>query len=210
VHQVVAEWQRSPQPIVPLFERVFAEICRQEGVASGYRTESLRVRMRADVERFAGGGGQPAGPGTRIEEPFEFALNDEVKIRGRIDRMDCLPDDTADVVDYKYSKKASEFARDVNRLQGPLYLLAVEKAFGLKPGNMSYCGLRGAVQSVVQEVTGERLAAAAETTLRIAVEVREGRAEPRPADLAPCRYCTFKDVCRYQPAAAALTVAEGG
>ena len=91
VHQVVAEWQRAPQPIVPLFERVFAEICRQEDVAPGYRTESLRVRMRADLERFAGGPGQPAGPGTRIEEPFQFALAESLEIRGRIDRMDCRP-----------------------------------------------------------------------------------------------------------------------
>ena len=209
VHQVVAEWQRSPQPIVALFERVFAEICRKEGVAHGYRTESLRVRMRADLEQFAREG-RPAGHGTRVEEPFQFALDDSIQVRGRIDRMDCLPDGTADVLDYKYSKKASEYARDVNRLQGPLYLLAVEKVFGYKPGKMSYCGLRGAVKFVAQEVTGERLTAAAETTLRIAAELREGQAAPRPADLGPCRYCTFKDVCRYQPAAAALALAEGG
>jgi ATP-dependent helicase/DNAse subunit B len=209
VHQVIAEWQRSPQPIVPLYERIFAEICGQEGIAPGYRTEALRVRMRADLERFAAGAGQPAGPGTRIEEPFQFALNESTEVRGRIDRLDCLPGGTVDVLDYKYSKKASDYARDGNRLQGPLYLLAVEKVFGLKPGKMSYCGLRGAVQFVAQEVTGERLTAAAETTLRIAAEVSEGHAEPRPASLDPCRYCTFKDVCRYEPAAAALTVAEG-
>jgi ATP-dependent helicase/DNAse subunit B len=210
VHRVVAEWQRSPQPIVPLYERVFAEVCQEEGVAPGYRTETLRVRMRADLERFAGGPGKPAGPGTRVEEPFQFTLDECLEVRGRIDRMDCLPDGKADVVDYKYSKRASDYAKDVNRLQGPLYLLAVEKVFGLKPGKMSYCGLRGAVQLVAQEVTAERLDAARETTLRIAAEVRDGHAAARPADLGPCRYCTFKDVCRHQPAAAALTAAEGG
>jgi RecB family exonuclease len=189
---------------------VFAEICAKEKVAPGYRTETLRVRMRSDLERFAEGAGQPAGPGTRIEEPFQFALNESIEVRGRIDRMDCMPDGKADVVDYKYSKRAADYAKDVNRLQGPLYLLAVEQVFHLKPGKMSYCGLRGAVQFVAQEVTGERLTAARETTLRIAAEVREGHAEPRPASLEPCRYCTFKDVCRYEAAAAGLTVAEGG
>jgi ATP-dependent helicase/DNAse subunit B len=209
VHQVVAEWQRAPQPIVPLFERVFAEICREEKVASGYRTETLRTRMRADLERFVEKYGKPAGAGTRIEEPFQYALDDETEIRGRIDRMDTMPDGTTDVLDFKYSKKASEFARNEDRLQGPLYLLAVEKKFGGRPGAMFYCGLRDDVQLKEQTVTRERLAAAEATALRIAAEVRAGHAEPRPADLEPCRYCTFKDVCRYEAAAIGLTVAEG-
>jgi putative RecB family exonuclease len=211
VHQVVAEWQRAPQPIAPLFERVFAEICRREEVGGGYRTEALRTRMRADLERFVAKYGKPAGPGTRIEEPFQFALHDAdaVEIRGRIDRMDSTPAGTADVLDFKYSKKASEYARDEDRLQGPLYLLAVERAFGLKPGAMFYCGLRDDVQLKEQTVTRERLAAAEATARRIAVEVRAGHAEPRPADLDKCRYCAFKDVCRYQATAAELTAAEG-
>jgi ATP-dependent helicase/DNAse subunit B len=209
VHQVVAEWQRAPQPIVPLFERIFADICRREDVGAGYRIEALRTRMRADLERFVTEYGRPAGAGTRIEEPFQFALEDSVEIRGRIDRMDCTPEGAADVLDFKYSKKASEYARNEDRLQGPLYLLAVEKAFGLKPGAMFYCGLRDDVQLKEQTVTRERLAAAEVTARRIAAEVREGHAEPRPARLEPCRYCTFKDVCRYQATAAELTAAEG-
>ena len=94
-------------------------------------------------------------------------------------------------------------------MQGPLYLLAVEKVFGLKPGAMFYCGLRDDVQLKEQTVTRERLTTAETTALRIGTEVREGHAEPRPADVEPCRYCPFKDVCRYEVAAAELTVAEG-
>jgi ATP-dependent helicase/DNAse subunit B len=209
VHQVVAGWQRTPQPIVPLFERAFAEICHKEQVIPGYRTEALRTRMRADLERFVAKYGKPATAGTRIEEAFQFAVDETLQLRGRIDRMDIEPDGRANVVDFKYSKRASELAKDEDRLQGPLYLLAVEKAFQRKAGSMFYCGLRDDVQIKEQTVTRERLAAAEATALRIAGEVRAGHAEPRPADLEPCRYCTFKDVCRYQAATAELSAAEG-
>jgi len=209
VHAVVAEWQREPQPIVPLFERIFAETCRKEEVAPGYRTEALRTRMRADLERFVEKFGKAAGAGTRIEEPFQYALEDGTGIRGRIDRMDTAPGGATDVLDFKYSKKASDYAKNDERLQGPLYLLAVEKQFGLRAGAMFYCGLRDDVQIKEQIVPRERLAAAEATARRIAAEVRDGRAEPRPADLEPCRYCTFKDVCRYEAQAAELTAAEG-
>src|SRR5581483_6060233 len=153
--------------------------------------------------------GKAAGAGTRIEEPFQYALEDGTGIRGRIDRMDTAPGGATDVLDFKYSKKASDYAKNDERLQGPLYLLAVEKQFGLRAGAMFYCGLRDDVQIKEQIVPRERLAAAEATARRIAAEVRDGRAEPRPADLEPCRYCTFKDVCRYEAQAAELTAAEG-
>jgi ATP-dependent helicase/DNAse subunit B len=209
VHQVAAEWQRTRQEIGPLFDRIFEDICRKEKVAPCYRTEALRERMRADMERLASDTSRPPVAGTRVEEPVEFALSDTVVLKGRIDRLDPAPDGRADVIDYKYTKNASDYARDENRLQGPLYLLAVEKVFGLEAGTMYYCGLRGAVKYVPQEVQPERVRSAVETTLSAAGEIRAGNAAPRPAVLGPCRYCTFKDVCRYRAAAGEFTTAEG-
>lgn len=209
VHAVIAEWQRSPQPIAPLFGRIFAETCRKEGIPEGYRTEALRAQLLRDLERFAADTSRPASAATQVELPVEFALDSEVSLRGRIDRLDRTPDGRGHVIDYKYSKKASDYAKDIDRLQGPLYLLAVEKVLGWEPGGMTYCGLRGAVQYVDQHVPPERREAAVETTLRVIGEVKEGNAAPRPADLAPCRQCTFKDVCRYQASAAALAIPEG-
>jgi RecB family exonuclease len=209
VHSVIAEWQRSPQPIAPLFERIFSETCRKENVRPGYRTEALRGQMLRDLERFAADTSFPTSAGTRVELPFQFEVEGEVAVRGRIDRLDRTDDGRAHVTDYKYSKKASEYARSPDRLQGPFYLLAVEKAFGLEPGGMMYCGLRGGVQYIKQPVTRERLDAALETTLRVIGEVREGNAAPRPADLARCAYCSLKDVCRYEAAEAVLATTEG-
>jgi ATP-dependent helicase/DNAse subunit B len=208
VHQVIAEWLRSPsQPIEPIFDRIFAETCRDESIPSGFHTAAVRDQMLRDLARFAANTDRPATPATQAEVPFEFELPDSVSLRGRIDRLDLTPAGRADVVDYKYSKK--DYSKQVNRLQGPLYLLAVEKALGYLAGEMSYCGLRGEVKYAPQPLTRDDLRSAAETTLRVAAEVRSGNAAPQPADLAPCRYCAFKDICRYQAAAGALIVAEG-
>ena len=210
VHQAVAEWQRAPQPqpIAPLFERAFDAACRKENIPRGYRTEALRAQMLYDLERFAADTSHPIRAGTRVEVPVEFDLEGEVKLRGRIDRLDETPGGKTDVIDYKYSRKASDYAKNPDRLQGPLYLLAVEKALGLEPGVMMYCGLRGEVKYSEQQAPRERRQAAIEATLRVLTEVGEGSAAPRPADLEPCRYCTFRDVCRYDAAGAALAAAE--
>ena len=208
VHSVLAEWVRAPQPIEALFERIFGEICRKELIPGGYRTELLRTRMRDDLVRFARDSSRPVRPDTRVEEKFEFALADGIILRGRIDRLDRTADSRWDVTDYKYSKQASETARNDSKLQGPLYLLAVEKALQLDPGAMKYCGLRGAVQWFDSPVTPERMRGAIDTTLRAAREIREGNATPHPAELDKCRWCECKDVCRYR-AAGATAVSEG-
>ena len=50
-------------------------------------------------------------------------------IKGRIDRLDRTEDGLGFVIDYKYSKNFKEKLTDPKLLQGPLYLLAVERVF---------------------------------------------------------------------------------
>lgn len=218
VHRVLAEWHRTREPIEALFGRVFETVCRQQHIPDGYRTESLRQQMLGDLRRFAADSQWPARDATEVEREFEFALDGSVCIHGRLDRLDTTPQG-AFVIDYKYSKKAQEIVNDPGRLQGPLYLLAVEKALGLYPAGMLYCGLRGAVKYVgwsaeplgfkTQTLPPGWLAATGEAVVQKAGEIRAGRIAPEPADPANCRFCAFRDVCRVA-AAAESAAAEGG
>jgi ATP-dependent helicase/DNAse subunit B len=52
VHQTLSEWHRNPQPIEPLFDRIFAEKCAEKAVFMGYRTEYARRQMLDDLRRF--------------------------------------------------------------------------------------------------------------------------------------------------------------
>jgi ATP-dependent helicase/DNAse subunit B len=206
VHRVIAEWLRTRQPMEPLFAGIFDNICRDQCIVRGYRTESLREQMLEDLLRFAAHKDWPAGAGTLTEEPFEFNLAGVVTLRGRIDRLEKSAAGEGRVVDYKYSKK--NYAREESRLQGPLYLLAVESAFGLRPAGMYYCGLRGEVRYVEQNISRERIEAVTQAAVHAAGRIREGETTANPADLDQCRYCTYRDVCRYV-AAGQVAVGEG-
>ena len=120
----------------------------------GYRTETLRVRMRADLERFAADTGHPAGGRTHGSKSLSSSPLIDVAVarphrphglharrHSRCHRLQVQ------------QEGVGATPRTTAGLQGPLYLLAVEKVFGLKPGKMLYCGLRGAVQLRGADVT---------------------------------------------------------
>ena len=82
-----------------------------------------------------------------MEQKVSFALNPTISITGRIDRVDVGPGKQALVIDYKYSaaeriKKSVAQSEEGDRVQAGLYLLAAQKALGLDPVGMLYCGLR--------------------------------------------------------------------
>jgi len=208
VHAVLAEWRAQPQEIGGLFERIFAEKCAEKSIPQGYHTERLRNAMLADLERFAADGQWPrAGYSSRTEQEFEFPLDESLQIKGRIDRIDTDEEGRAYMIDYKYSAPERLKAnKDTVKLQGPVYALAVERAFGVRPAGMFFVGVKKEVKYIgwsdsdllkADPIPAE-WAQTAERVLRIAAEIRTGRVEPAPADRGGCRYCDSRDVCRIE------------
>jgi len=205
VHAVLSEIHRDGQPLEEAFDRIFRLKCEELRVPPGYRTESLRQRMLADLRTLVE---DPQWAGefeTRCELKFRYTLANDVEISGRIDRMDVTPDGSAFVIDYKYSgaQGTRNRAADLNLLQPQLYVLAVERFFALRAAGMFYWGLKGGIQRKgwTEPFPPGWREQAIETTLRIAGEIRAGRAEPSPADPGKCRFCDFRDVCRFEVAA---------
>jgi ATP-dependent helicase/nuclease subunit B len=153
---------------------------------------------------------------------------DSLQITGKIDRLDVAPDGSAYVIDYKYSAPAGTKKRvkNENLVQAPLYLMAAEKHFGLKPAGMFYVGLKGEIVyagwknsqptdaapvSIDVPIEGnpfppQWLETAAARTLDVVSQIRSGRIEVAPADVANCRFCDSRDICRvetFEEAAAA-------
>jgi ATP-dependent helicase/DNAse subunit B len=221
VHQVLAEWWANPQDITALFERVFAQQLEEMRIPGGYHTERKRNTMLEDLQTFARGDVWPrAGFHSRMEEKFEMPLDDSLVISGKIDRLDIDPEGNAFVIDYKYSapKRVLDKPKDATLLQAPLYLMAAEKFFGLKPAGMFYIGVKSGIHYAgwsakpllppaaldiatlpqplpLPEDWFERTR---ERTLQIVQEIRTGRVEPAPANLDNCRFCDARDVCRIE------------
>ncbi len=154
-----------------------------------------------------------------MEEKFEFSLAGAVTIGGKIDRLDETPDGRAYVIDYKYSNSQNTRAKLTNDalVQAPVYLMAAERCFGLKPAGMFYVGLKRGPVYVGWSESGlmqseppppDWLPRTEARVLQIVEEIRAGRIAVSPSDPDKCRFCDYSDVCRVQARQAAET-AEG-
>lgn len=212
VHEVLAQWWTGPQPIEPLFERIFAGVLEEKRIPCVYHTERLRNAMLDDLRDFIAGDTWPRdGYRSRTEEPFEFALDGGVTVRGKIDRLDEAPDGSVYVIDYKYSNAQNTKSKltNENLVQAPLYLMAAERCFGLRPAGMFYIGLKRGPLYVGWSESGlmqsdpppaDWLPRTEANVLRIVDEIRGGRIEVAPSDPEKCRFCDCADVCRVQVA----------
>ena len=220
VHQTIAEWVNTKLPIEGIFDRIFHEGVAEKNFPVGYQTELLRAQMLEDLMHFAESDRWPADFESKTEEAFTCALVDGFSIHGRIDRLLKAPDGRGFIVDYKYSDKLKDKLENQNLLQGPLYALALERAFGLRPGGMFYCAMRKGFQyggwgeqmenmnaASVLPLTSEWLQAGVERSVRAAGEITKGQIEPFPNDPRICPRCEFRDVCRFAGAGEALETA---
>jgi ATP-dependent helicase/DNAse subunit B len=223
VHETLATWLAERRDIVPLFESVFARALDEHRIPRGYHAERLRNAMREDLREFAADQRWPYGEfRSRAECDFAFALDAETWVRGKIDRLDETPDGRACVIDYKYSaaQGVKKKLDDANLLQAPLYSMAAEAVFSLRPAGMFYVGLKGGVtyagwtSAPVGEVKSQPipegwLEAAAETTRRAVREIRAGRIGAAPEGGDACAWCEARDICRRRAAGVAPELAAG-
>ena len=220
VHGVINEWLATREPIDEIFRRVFSRVMRDTFVPESYKTELLRGKMLADLRRLAECDPWPATYESQGELSCKFELDGGLVISCRIDRLIKTGDGRAFVIDYKYSPKTRDKLTDENLLQGPFYWLAAEKALGLRTAGMYYCALRDGLEyagwgekadciakAAIEPFTSEWLDAGVERAVRSAREIGAGRIAPDPSDLSRCRWCDFRDICRFEGAVAAVAEA---
>ena len=139
-----------------------------------------------------------------LESHFEVPLEDKNGavhiLAGKIDRIDKLPDDTYEIVDYKTSKRMpSQTALDKD-LQLSLYSLGLQKRWPhLRPEDIKlslYFLKHGEKLStkVTPETTLETKNALLKTVTEIQEKLNSGKEfEPMPGAL--CDWCGYKPIC---------------
>jgi ATP-dependent helicase/DNAse subunit B len=196
------------------------------------RQRALAHRLRSDLLRYlehAATDGSQLEPaelelafGGPADERDTLQLGDEVRLRGRIDRIDVGPDGRAIVYDYK-GRVAVESAswREKRKFQVALYMLVARDVLGLDPIGGLYQPLGGSDQRprglLIEDAepglrsvaTDRRPRAAFDAVLdgvlgdvRCAVaELRAGALGPRPES---CAYngggCQYPTICRCEAA----------
>jgi RecB family exonuclease len=233
------EGARTEAHAAQIADRVFADMAGH--LRRDLRVEAVRAELRrvvADaVGAWAAAGGIVRGFAPReFEWTFGFAGPQvvagagpsAVQLTGAADRIDVSADGDAVVIDYKWSK-ASRFSgieRKIEAgldLQLPIYVLAAQRALGLRVVAAAYLTLRddggpGArwlrVTDDAPVVSSSRvkppegwgvgdgsggLAKAEEKIVELDARIRAGECDTKPEDEKRCGAgaCPYADLCRY-------------
>jgi len=149
--------------------------------------DRAREAMRLYWERESESDGEPVW----LERKFDFRIG-EHHVRGRVDRVDRLPDGSHELIDYKTGERKSEADLESD-LQLALYRLAARAAWDLEANSGSYYYVLDA-EKVAAPVRSDD----AERVERTVFEVGEGVLgqdfEPRPSPTV-CSWCDYKLIC---------------
>jgi DNA helicase-2/ATP-dependent DNA helicase PcrA len=126
-----------------------------------------------------------------LEKKFDFKVG-EHHVRGRVDRVDRLPDGDFELIDYKTGerKTAAELEND---LQLALYRLAAREAWDIEAAFGSYYYVLDAdkVAAPTKPDDAERVE---RTVLQVGEGVISQDFEPRPSPTV-CSWCDYKLIC---------------
>ncbi len=214
VHEILKEWFPTRPDLAPLIESVFNRVCAEKNIPFGFQIEVKRHELVKALGEFEPLHQWPRPISVETELDCAFTLDPDIPISGRLDRVETYPDGIGVVVDYKYSRASNTKSKttDDTKVQGPLYLLALEKQFNLRASAMIYCSVKeeaklfgwGEVPGLndkqarnLQPLTRAWRDGAINEVRRAVAEIRSGLIHARPATIEPCRYCDFRDACRY-------------
>jgi DNA helicase-2/ATP-dependent DNA helicase PcrA len=149
--------------------------------------ERGREAMRLYWERESVAEGEPVW----LERKFDIRIG-EHHVRGRVDRVDRLPDGDHELIDYKTGERKSEADLESD-LQLPLYRLAAREAWDLDASTGSYYYVLDS-----EKVAAPTKPDDAERVERTVLQVGEGVLgqdfEPRPS-AAVCSWCDYRLIC---------------
>ncbi|MHB0868512.1 MAG: ATP-dependent helicase [Chloroflexota bacterium] len=137
-------------------------------------------------------------PATRVEEAFTLPVNGSL-VRGRIDRLDQLPDGSWEMVDFKTARFPGQVSRE-RLLQLQLYSLAAWRLWGIDPQQLK-CQLFFLADGHIESVrhSPEELAQTETWMAGTLRQIQVGRF-PRTDDVGVCARCGYGHVCTAETA----------
>jgi DNA helicase II / ATP-dependent DNA helicase PcrA len=149
--------------------------------------DRAREAMRLYWERERESDGEPVW----LERKFDFRVG-EHHVRGRVDRVDRLPDGGHELIDYKTGERKSEADLESD-LQLALYRLAAREAWDLEANTGSYYYVLDA-DKVAAPVMPDDTERVERTVFQVGEGVLGQDFEPRPSPTV-CSWCDYKLIC---------------
>ena len=194
-HNVLERFHKDPpaNPEDGLRElnRLFEAGWRRTGFGSSDDELQFRDRAREALRRYWEREQVAEGEPVWLERKFDFKVGPH-HVRGRVDRVDRLPDGDYELIDYKTGERKSEEELDSD-LQLALYRLAAREAWGIEASIGSYYYVLDAdkVPAPTRPDDAERVE---RTVLQVGEGVLSQDFEPRPSPTV-CSWCDYRLIC---------------
>ena len=191
VHQVLERYHSAEEQTLGLLMELLEAAWRRSGIGEGEQERRLRVMARAALVRYHERLREEAARPLWFERSFAFDLGAH-HLRGRVDRVDALPDGSYELIDYKtgHAKTAAELRDDI---QLSLYAIAAREAWQLESSQQAYYYLLDDRKVPVPRAEdGEEWVR--EAVLRVGEGILAQDFAPTPSP-AICALCDYRIVC---------------
>ena len=191
VHQVLERYHATGGGSLERLMQLFDAAWRRAGFGDSNDDRQFHERAVAALQRYWELDREREGEPVSFERSFSFRLGPHL-LRGRVDRVDRLPDGSYELIDYKTgkAKTARELREDV---QLSLYQMGAREAWGIDTAAQSYYYVLDNRKVPVAH-SEEELERVRGTVAEIADGIQAHRFEPKPS-YELCSFCDYRIVC---------------
>jgi DNA helicase-2/ATP-dependent DNA helicase PcrA len=195
IHNVLERFHKDPPEYdeggLRQLNNLFETGWRRTGFGSTDDELQFRDRAREALRLYWENERVAEGEPVWLERKFDFKVG-EHHVRGRVDRVDRLPDGDYELIDYKTGERRTE-AELENDLQLALYRIAAREAWDVEASTGSYYYVLDAdkVAAPTKPDDAERVE---RTVLGVGEGILSQDFEPRPSPTV-CSWCDYKLIC---------------
>jgi DNA helicase II / ATP-dependent DNA helicase PcrA len=195
IHNVLERFHKEPpendEDGLRVLTNLFETGWRRTGFGSTDDELQFRDRAREALRLYWERERVAEGEPVWLEKKFDFKVG-EHHVRGRVDRVDRLPDGDYELIDYKTGERRTE-AELESDLQLALYRLAAREAWEIEASTGSYYYVLDAdkVPAPTRPDDAERVE---RTVLQVGEGILSQDFEPRPSP-AVCSWCDYRLIC---------------
>jgi DNA helicase II / ATP-dependent DNA helicase PcrA len=192
VHQVLERFHAREAATLPELLGLLDAGWRRGGFGDSEEERQLRGKATLALtryhERFQSEEAKPVW----FERQFTFKLGRHL-LRGRVDRVDCLPGGEYELIDYKTGrpKSAEQLADDV---QLSLYAVGARESWRLEASRQAYYYLLDDQKVAVPSDRADRDEWVCDVATEVAEGIQSQGFEPTPS-FAACSLCDYRLVC---------------
>ncbi len=191
VHQVLERYHQSGGGSVDELLGLLDASWRRGGLGAGDEERQLRAKAETALHRYEERRRTEDGEPVWFEKSFTFRLGPHT-LRGRVDRVDRLPEGGYELIDYKTGRPRTE-AQLRDDVQLSLYALAAREAWEVESPVQSYLYVLDDEKVPLPggDVDAARIG---ETVLEVADGIGSQGFEPTPS-YAACAICDYRIAC---------------